>query len=160
MNRSIALSEKDIERFWKKVDKRGPDECWNWRAAKTNGYGAQKIKGFHFVASRLSWIIHFGDIPEGLKALHKCDNPPCVNPEHLFLGTDNDNMVDKVKKGRATGGSQPGEKNGSVKLRVDNVFEIRRLLSSETISAISRTFKVSRAQINRIKNGLSWSWLK
>lgn len=94
------------DRFWEHVDRRGPDECWPWIGAKRFfGYGAfnigkKKAKGAH----RVAWELTNGPIPDGLQALHRCDNPPCVNPAHLFLGTPRDNMRDAQAKGRTMRG--------------------------------------------------------
>lgn len=93
------------DRFWEKVAK--SDGCWLWTGSRQrNGYGflfAGTRKEPHPErAHRVSWRIHFGEIPDGLWVLHKCDNPPCVNPEHLFLGTRTDNMRDCARKGRVT----------------------------------------------------------
>lgn len=94
------------QRFWRKVDKRGPDECWPFTGTK-NQYGYGRIRkggdrgGKMIFAHRVSWEMHNGPIPDGLQALHKCDNPPCVNPAHLFLGDNDDNIKDKLQKGRA-----------------------------------------------------------
>lgn len=90
------------DRFWLHVDKSG--DCWLWTGATDhNGYGKvdyrtplRRTLGAH----RISWMLRYGDIPNGLKVLHKCDNPKCVNPDHLFLGTHQDNMDDMVAKGR------------------------------------------------------------
>lgn len=88
------------QRFWANVDKtlgHGPQgTCWVWTACAIKGYGYIS----RTLAHRVSWEIHNSPIPEGLCVLHKCDNPPCVNPEHLFLGTKKDNILDAVAKGR------------------------------------------------------------
>lgn len=92
---------KAIQRFWNKVDKRTEDECWIWMGAKVNGgYGCITVDSENIVAHRYSWIIHNGNIPAGLLVCHHCDNPPCVNPIHLFLGTNSDNTLDMVEKNR------------------------------------------------------------
>lgn len=92
-----------LERFWKYVDKRGPDECWEWQAFRDeHGYGHLSTESSkHMPAHRYSYEIHHGPIPDGLDICHKCDNPPCCNPVHLFAGTEKDNMADMVAKGRS-----------------------------------------------------------
>ena len=87
------------KRFWSKVKK--TDYCWNWIASEAgNHYGGFKFRGQTTKANRVSWILHFGEIPKGMCILHKCDNKKCVNPDHLFLGTFADNNLDMMKKGR------------------------------------------------------------
>jgi len=87
------------ERFWPKIEK--TNSCWNWMANKNNhGYGMVLYGDRKRLAHRISWELHNGKIPKGLCVLHKCDNPACVNPDHLFLGTIRDNYEDMVKKGR------------------------------------------------------------
>ena len=88
--------------FWSKVDVQGPDDCWLWKqSTDRHGYGQTGHDGLHWSAHRLAWQLSNGPIPDGLFVLHHCDNPPCCNPAHLFLGTQADNMADMVSKGRA-----------------------------------------------------------
>jgi hypothetical protein len=87
------------DRFWEKADTSG--ECWEWTAGKFNtGYGQFSVDGAPQLAHRFSYEMHYGKISDGLHVLHTCDNPPCVNPEHLWLGTQADNNEDRDKKGR------------------------------------------------------------
>jgi hypothetical protein len=94
------------ERFWAKVDRGDPDECWTWLAyRRPDGYGSLRMGTLgvdrrNERAHRLSWTLANGPIPAGLLVLHRCDNPSCVNPAHLFLGTDQDNADDRQSKGR------------------------------------------------------------
>ena len=97
-----TISDEDLKRFTEKVDKQGHDECWNWLGFKNEqGYG---IFGLHIRAHRFSYQAFQGDIPEGLLVLHKCNNPSCVNPHHLYLGDHRDNVVQMVMDGRHGGG--------------------------------------------------------
>ena len=93
----------DVEtRFWPKVKKGLGKDCWIWLAGKSSaGYGSFRTDAWkHVYAHRLSWELMRGPIPDGLLVLHHCDNPSCVNPDHLFLGTNRDNVLDALKKGR------------------------------------------------------------
>lgn len=87
-------------RFWDKV--LVGDGCWEWQAGtqKHNGYGSFSMNGRDVKAHRVSWLLWYGEIPKGLRVLHRCDNPPCIRPDHLFLGTQKDNVLDAVAKGR------------------------------------------------------------
>ena len=143
------------ERFWSKVDK--SSDCWTWTAAKLKkGYGQFKAKSYTLVtAHRLSYEMAYGPIPDGLLVCHKCDNPSCVNPDHLFLGTAQDNSHDMVSKGRSkNGGAFVGSANGNAVLRAEDVKEIRAL--SLSYRELASRFGVSKTQIARIKTGLAW----
>lgn len=99
--------DSDAQRFWAKVELIPFHSCWEWMAAKnTGGYGSIRViengKARNHLAHRFSWMITKGEIPTGMSVCHKCDNPGCVNPEHLFVGTHQDNMADAKKKGKLT----------------------------------------------------------
>lgn len=135
------------QRFWAKVNKSSDRECWNWSASKTRGYGTiGDGNGKVIYAHRLSWKLHFGDVPDGLHVLHQCDNRACVNPGHLFVGTHADNMHDMKKKLR--GGS------GRRKLTDDDVrFIISLHNDGRTNVEIARQFNVQQPAISKVLNG-------
>lgn len=152
------------ERFWEKVDVRGKDECWEWQARiTTSGYGQFRFDPHksHMVAHRASWILANGEIPEGMLVCHKCDNRKCVNPNHLFLGTQLENMRDMISKGRQNYHKIPpkkGSANGSSKLTESQVKEIKeKLKSGLSCCAIGREYGVANQLINSIKNGKFWT---
>jgi len=158
MQLEIILSEKDIERFWSKVDKKADEECWEWLAYKnTKGYGRVGIKNKLYKAHRVAWVATNGEIPahesyHGICVCHKCDNPSCVNPAHLFLGTHEENVKDMVKKERGVMPDKNGEKNGRSKLTEKQVIEIREKYTSDkyTFVALSKEYDVTITTIRSI----------
>lgn len=130
-------------------------KCWNWIARKTRaGYGQFNFNGATYQAPRVAWILYVGEIPEGLWILHRCDNPARVNPDHLFLGTQDDNMKDMAKKGRGT----RGEKAYTCKLNVDIVKEIRN--SKESTRYLSNQYGITMTTVYQIKHRESWKWVE
>jgi len=145
------------KRFWNKVNKKESDECWNWTACiNTDGYGIIAVNGQADSAHRVSWKIHHGEIPEGMCVCHKCDNPSCVNPNHLFLGTQEDNIKDMCRKGRAV--HKLGEDAPNAKLTEKEVIEIRRRYrNGESVSAIAEKYPVGASMVYLIVRHQSWT---
>ena len=113
----------DKERFLSYIKINKISDCWEWQARKhKRGYGYYRFNKKWMAASRVAWLIYYGDITDNMYVLHKCDNPACCNPEHLFLGTQKDNMADMVKKGRSIMCSLPGSKSGMAKLTENQVI--------------------------------------
>jgi hypothetical protein len=141
------------KRFWRHVEQRGPDECWLWQASKNkDGYGAFQSG----LAHRHAWLLSKGEIPNGLYVLHKCDNPGCCNPQHLFIGTQKDNMADMRSKGR--GPDTKGSANGRAKLSEDDVLEIRkRRANGLTITTLAAIYGVSLNVISLIDRREIWT---
>ena len=145
------------ERFWTKVKK--TDGCWNWIGTKNaTGYGIIGINGKNHLAHRYSYKLHIGKIPIGMSILHHCDVPACVNPAHIFIGTQADNMADMAQKGRANGGPPSGEGNDNVKLtetKVRAIFNDRE--NGMSFRSIGKKYSISHTQAWRILNGESWA---
>jgi hypothetical protein len=147
-------------RFWAKVDKSG--DCWLWTASLLkDGYGkfnvGSKIDSTNraLLAHRVSWQLAHGEIPPGLCVCHHCDNPPCVNPEHLFLGTHEENMRDMAAKGRRA--MAVGDENGNSKLTWAKVMEMRELAAlGESKRALGRRFGVSDVAAGAAITGRTW----
>lgn len=151
------------ERFLSKVEK--GEICWEWIGANDGrGYGQLYVGGKLIRAHRLSFMLYVGKIPKGLHILHKCDNPSCVNPDHLFIGTHRDNMQDMSRKGRHGTITMPhkmvrGENNGLSKLTEQQVLEIRELYSTGDYlqREIGCIFNVSQRAISKIINFQTWA---
>jgi hypothetical protein len=150
------------KRFWARVEKRGPSECWLWTAA-TNGVGYGTIfsggerAGRMVLAHRLSFEIHKGTIPKGHYVCHHCDNPRCVNPEHLFAGTPRENTQDMFAKGRWSAAPIRGAAQAQAKLSDDQVREIRARIGRVPLRDIAAEFGVSKSLVWNIKAGLNWT---
>ena len=146
-----------IDNFWSKVNYPGNDiDCWEQIAAKGSNrrvYGTFSIKSsqYHktFRAHRFAWEFYNGPIPDKLLVLHKCDNPPCCNPEHLFLGTEQDNMTDKINKNRHV--IVRGSDVGTSKLTENDIDEILSGISSGKYQKVSQIYKIS-TPTNSCKN--------
>lgn len=153
------LYHSEQERFWEKVDKKSDDECWEWLAHKdVKGYGIFNGK-FSTKAHRLSWFYLNGEVPKNLLVCHKCDNPSCVNPNHLFLGTNKDNMRDMFSKGRNFDYTKRrGENNYFSILSEKQVKAIKFLYNSGQFSTyyLSDIFNVSRNCISKIIHKETW----
>ena len=150
------MNAKLLNKFWSKVKKTGG--CWNWTGGKfSEGYGAIWIQGKQKRAHRISWEIHNGKIPKGLLICHSCDNPACVRPIHLFLGTNKDNMQDKAKKGRNV--DQWGVKNHAHKLTENQVRTIRELGKTGNLlhRKIGELFNISQPTVTMIINRQRWN---
>ena len=144
------------ERFEAKFTK--SDGCWEWNAGKRNGYGAFWIAERRQYAHRISYRLYVGEIPAGLCVCHRCDNPGCVNPDHLFLGTQADNMRDCENKGRGVHCVMSGEKHGRSKLTAAQVVEIRaKYANGATQSDLAKEFGVSQQTISVIVRGHNWT---
>ena len=181
------MDSKTLARFWSKVDKNGPTPahcpelgpCWVWTAASMpGGYGAFRIVPSRLVrAHRVSWEIAYArPVPAGLLVLHSCDNPPCVNPAHLFIGSYKDNMQDAARKGRlnfpphvrARGDRSGarlhperlarGEAHGNAKLTESLVRRIRTAVGEQR--QIAKKFGVCQATVSQIRRRVRWAHVK
>jgi hypothetical protein len=157
-------------RFWPKVAK--TPECWDWTAGTDRqGYGFFGVAGRSVLAHRYAWALVNGPIPSGMHVLHRCDRPRCVRPDHLFLGTNRDNIADRMAKGRDSSPSgiwnksltEPhrlarGERVGGAKLTAEQVIEIRtRHDRGESIRSLAIAYGVGRGTAQDIIHGRSWA---
>lgn len=165
--------ERDVARFMAKVEKRS-DGCWLWSGAKDRkGYGRFSVgNSWHedgrrrnsmVAAHRFSYELENGPIPQGpgfhgYCVLHRCDNPSCVRPDHLFIGTNADNVRDMDNKGRRVNAQKKGDLHPSAKLTAEKVLQIYAMVKGDrTQTSIAREFGVCLSTVNHIKTGRLWS---
>jgi HNH endonuclease len=147
------------QRLWDKVQKAGDDECWEWTGSRTQaGYGSISYKNRHHYAHRLIYELTHGPIPKNMLVCHTCDNPPCVNPSHLWIGTKGDNNRDMRDKGRdSTHNAARGERQGSAKLTEQSVRAIRDLhQKGHSLQSLAARFGVTSENIYIIVQRKSW----
>ncbi len=133
--------------------------CWIWLGGKNkSGYGIFSFSNISMMAHRYSYQIHKGEILTGMLICHSCDNRLCVNPLHLFMGTNKDNVIDMFNKKREN--CRKGEKNGASKLSLSSVQEIKKLIALKKTRGLSKKYNISRATIYKIKHNILWAEVK
>jgi len=153
------------QRFWSKVDKRGPDECWEWQGGKSvAGYGRFWLNGKTVSSTHFAYSSTGRSIRPGYFICHSCDNPGCVNPSHLFQGTPKENQMDMIKKGRQVNTRRKrenytrGEMCHLSKLTQSQVKEMRSLYAARkmTTNGLSKNFSVSKSTAKKIISNSTW----
>lgn len=153
MKPNKQFSDATIQRFWSYVDKRGPDDCWEWNRATWLGYGRFNCEGQKFRAHRFAYLISVGDIPPDLVVRHRCNNRSCVNPAHLVVGTHRDNIYDQIRSGTLA----RGERCASAKLTAADVLKIHQLHGrGMSFSQIAGLFNVAVPTVAQIFTGRTW----
>jgi hypothetical protein len=158
-----VMSQEELEERYNWYVIKADQGCWEWFGHKHNyGYGQFRLKSRKYMyAHRASWIIHFGEIPKGMHVLHKCDNPVCSNPDHLFLGTAKDNMLDAIKKRRHPTMGKSGEENHMSKLTKEQVLGIRKMVSSGfKHKPVAEKYGISVSHVSTIVQHTCWRELR
>jgi hypothetical protein len=168
-----ALTEQQTRNFWNKVQILDPDSCWEWQAHRDrDGYGSVKLSRKTYRATRVAYSLEFGDLRNDLGVLHKCDNPPCCNPNHLFLGTVLENNRDAKAKGRTATGlrngkyTKPertarGERVNTARLTETTVYEIiAKLRQNVSQQVLATEHNICRQAIWAIAHGKTWKHIE
>jgi hypothetical protein len=155
------LSTHDIERFWRSVDRRGPDECWEWKGDRISGeyggYGRFWVSPNRYNANRIAYKVATGIDPGQFLIRHTCDNPPCCNPAHLLLGTPKDNIGDAVARGRIA----RGETGGTAKLTRATVLAMRAMYAAGglTVEEVGEAHGAAKSAALKAISGQTWAHL-
>ncbi len=149
-----TLTNDVLERFWEKVIIGEPDECWEWIAGcSSDGYGRFCINGFRYQATRISYALAHGD-PGELNINHSCDNPSCVNPDHLWAGTQQEGMTDRDTKRRQARGETQAR-------HILTEKQVKKILKSDESNALlSEKYGVNKSAISKVKRGRTWKHIK
>lgn len=168
-SRSCAMKHRVLPctplevRLWSRVT--FTDECWEYSGARHEfGYGMIGLggrRGKQTSTHRLVWLIFFGEIPPKIEVLHKCDNPPCIRPDHLFLGTQGDNNTDAKQKGRSRGGSLPGTKHPNAKMTEALVISMHEAVASgEPIRQLANRLELPYSTVWGALRGPAWKHVR
>lgn len=154
--RSISKPRQTVEeRFWSKVARRESTHCWLWQKSfRAGGYGSFRWD-VEQLAHRAAWVLTFGPVPDGMDVCHRCDNPPCCNPSHLFLGSRGENNADRHVKGRSN--SAHGEQNGNAKLTPDAIAAIREARARGVhLIDLAAEHGVSISTVHAVATRITW----
>lgn len=154
---AMNITNAEKYRFFAKIESPNESGCMEWKAARNaKGYGQFGVSGKMRVASRLAYELANGPIPDGMLVCHTCDNPPCCNPAHLFLGSAKDNQADKANKGRCA--LQSGSKNNLARLTESVVLEIRAMRADGyKVSDLAHRFNVHQTTISKVITRATWN---
>jgi hypothetical protein len=146
-----------FKRFWSKVKRGEPNECWPWLAHRDrHGYGRFTVRGRSALAHREAYALFYGHEPQGMLVCHSCDNRSCCNPDHLWAGTHGDNVRDMLAKGRQD--DRRGERNPATKLTADQACAIRNAVGVKQ-STLAARYGVSVSMVSLIRLGQAWAHL-